>query len=109
MAIIKTQNEILTLINTFEVEPDKCDELLELLVAATKQAMQGVDGFISASFHRARDRRHIANYAQWESIEKYEAMQQNPEAKEHMQKAAALCTRFTPITYDAVVTEEKSS
>ena len=64
MANIKPNTGILTLINTFDVDPDKCDALLTNLIDATKNAMHDVDGFLSASFHKSRDGKHVANYAQ---------------------------------------------
>lgn len=107
MPIIQEGNSILTLINTFEVEQDKCDALLAHLIDATKSVMCGVDGFISASFHKSPDNKHIANYAQWESMEKFEAMLENPAATEHMEKAARMCINFSPLKYEVVFTEDK--
>lgn len=41
----------------------------------------------------------MVNYAQWESVEAYRAMLQNPTAQEHMREAAALVDGFDPHLY----------
>ena len=54
-----------TLINTFDVEPHKQDELVELLERAAVEVFQYLDGFISSNIHRGLDGKHVAAYAQW--------------------------------------------
>ena len=108
MVTIAQQPPVITLINTFEVEPSKCDELLALLVEATDSVMRHIDGFISANFHRSLDDRYIANYAQWVSKQSFEAMLANPDAQVHMQAAAQLAISFSPILYHVVHVDERS-
>lgn len=98
---IASDQPVVTLINTFTVEPERQQELVQLLVDATEQVMRRMPGFVSANIHRGLDGRHVANYAQWRSREDFEAMLQNPEAKEHMGRAAALA-RFEPVLYEVV-------
>ena len=90
----------LTLINTFTVDPLRADELLGVLSRATEERMRHLPGFVSASLHMGRDKRHIANYAQWRSREDFEAMLNNPQAREHMGAAAAIAKSFKPLLYD---------
>lgn len=90
----------LTLINTFTVEPTRADELLDLLSRATDQTMRHLPGFVSANLHISRDRRRVANYAQWRSQDEFEAMLKNPEAQAHMREAAGIAASFDPILYD---------
>jgi quinol monooxygenase YgiN len=90
----------LTLINTFTVAPDKQDELIALLDTATAQVMQNLPGFVSANIHRSLDGKRVVNYAQWRSKADFEAMQKNPEAGAHMQKAAALAEKIDPVLYE---------
>jgi quinol monooxygenase YgiN len=90
----------LTLINTFTVDPARADELLAVLSRATEDRMRHMPGFISASLHMSRDKRHVANYAQWRSQEDLEAMLNNVQAREHMGAAAAIAKSFTPLLYD---------
>ena len=106
MVNISSSQSVLTLINTFEVEADKCDDLLALLIEATEQVMRHIDGFVSANFHRSLDGKHIANYAQWTSKEAFDAMLENEEAQVHMRAAAQLATSFSPILYNVVRSEE---
>ena len=96
MAIIEKGNNVLTLINVFSVEPGKQQQLVELLIDATNQTMRHLPGFISASIHRSLDGKKVVNYAQWESMDAFEAMRKNQRAAPHMQAAAALAS-FDPI------------
>lgn len=89
-----------TLINTFTVEPDDAEQLLEELTRATREQFRNQPGFISASLHLGDDRRHVANYAQWRSRADYEAATQNQDVKEHMARAANGATSFDPIFYE---------
>ena len=89
-----------TLINTFAVEPDQAEQLLEELTRATREQFRDRPGFISASLHLDVDRRHVANYAQWRSRADYEAATQNADVKDHMARAARVATSFDPIFYE---------
>ena len=108
MVTISQPSSVLTLINTFEVDPSRCDELLALLVEATDTTMRHIDGFISASFHRSLDNRHVANYAQWTSKQAFDAMLNDPNAQVHMKAAAKLSISFSPILYHVVHVDERS-
>jgi quinol monooxygenase YgiN len=90
----------LALINTFVVEPENAERLLQLLIQATAETMQGLPGFVSANLHVSLDRKHVANYAQWRSKQDFEAMLQNPAAQGHMREAAKLAKSFEPVTYE---------
>jgi len=96
MSTIEKDRNILTLINVFTVAPEKQQELVALLIDATQQTMKRLPGFISANIHRSLDGKKVVNYAQWESMADFEAMRKNPEARPHMQAAAALA-QFDPI------------
>ena len=96
MSIIEKGNDILTLVNVFTVRPEKQQELVTVLVEATQQTMKHMPGFISANIHRSLDGNKVVNYAQWESMDAFEAMRKNPKAIPHMKAAAALA-QFEPI------------
>jgi heme-degrading monooxygenase HmoA len=100
---IATDQPVVTLINTFTVQPERQDELVRLLVEATELVMRHLPGFVSANIHRGLDGTHVANYAQWRSREDFETMLENAEAREHMGRAAALA-RFEPLLYEVVDT-----
>ena len=96
MSIIEKSNDILTLVNVFTVRPEKQRELVAVLIEATQQTMKHMPGFISANIHRSLDGNKVVNYAQWKSMDAFEAMRKNPKAIPHMQAAAALA-QFEPI------------
>lgn len=96
MSTIQKGSNILTLINVFIVKPEKQSELVKLLIDATETTMKNVPGFISANIHRSFDGKKVVNYAQWESMDSFEAMRKNPAATQHMKAAAALAD-FEPI------------
>lgn len=90
----------LVLINTFTVEPSQAEKLLQILSKATEDGMSKMPGFVSASLHMSRDKKHVANYAQWRSQEDVDAMMSNPAARTHMKEAAAVAASFEPVYYD---------
>ena len=90
----------LTFINTFTVEPDNAERLLQALRDATEEIFRHQAGFISANLHISRDQRRVLNYAQWRSKEDYVAMSKEPEVQVHMKRAAALAISFDPVDYD---------
>jgi quinol monooxygenase YgiN len=100
MTTLDSKDHYATLINTFSVEPERADQLLEVLSRATEETMRHLPGFVSANLHVSLDRKHVANYAQWKSRADFEAMLKNPLAKGHMTEAAAIATSFTPILYE---------
>lgn len=106
MPAIKQSRKTLVLINTFNVEPHRADELLSFLEKATDEVMRHVPGFISASFHKSFDGRSVANYAQWESKEAFEAMLRDDNARDHMSKAGDIANSFEPNQYYVVSVHE---
>src|SRR2546421_10017758 len=92
MTTITTGQPVVTLINSFTVDPERQDELIRLLVEATEQVMRHRPGFVSANIHRGLDGTRVANYAQWRSREDFEAMLANPEAAAHLREAATIAT-----------------
>ena len=97
---ICTEDNVVTLVNVFTVEPEHQQELVDVLAEATAVMLQ-IDGFISANLHRSRDGRRVVNYAQWRSADHFEAMLADPRAIPHMQRAAELGS-FDPIVSDVV-------
>ncbi len=101
MTTVSKDNKLITLINVFTVEPAKQKQLVDLLIHATETTMRHLPGFISANIHRSLDGTKVANYAQWRSVEDFEAMQTNAAAKPHMEQAAALA-EFAASFYEVV-------
>jgi heme-degrading monooxygenase HmoA len=96
---ISADARAITLINVFTVAPEKQESLVELLARATREVMQRMPGFLSASIHRSIDGTRVTNYAQWRSQADFEAMLQHEEARAHMTDAAALAIEFEPVLY----------
>ena len=90
-----------TLINIFTVTSEKQDELIALLIDVSEHNVRHHKGFISASLHRGIDGKRVTMYAQWASVEDYEAMRQNPGPAPALQQAMAIAT-FDPGMYEVV-------
>ena len=95
---ISTDNDVMTLINVFTVTPEHQQELVDVLVEATA-VMRQLPGFISANLHPSRDGRRVVNYAQWRSVDDFQAMLGDPRALPHMKHAAELGS-YDPIVCD---------
>ena len=79
---IDENQSVVTLINVFDVEPLKQDELVELLEKDAVEVMQYLEGFISSSVHRGLDGKHVANYVQWARRTDFEATLGHPKVQE---------------------------
>src|SRR5256714_12334758 len=76
MIHISTNSSVVTLINVFTVDPTNHQRLVELLARATEVSVRHAPGFVSASLHRSIDGTKVTMYAQWRSVEDYQAMRQ---------------------------------
>ena len=103
MITIKKGKGVVTLINVFTVEPSKQPELISLLTRATDLSVRHVAGFISASLHRSLDGTKVTMYAQWRSMEDYQAMRQNTAAAPYLQQALSIA-KFDPGIYEVAET-----
>ncbi len=89
--------------HVFTVTPEKQEELIALLTEVTERHVRHRKGFISASLHRGIDGRKVTMYAQWASIEDYEAMRQDSGSAPALEKALAFAT-FDPGMYEVAET-----
>lgn len=92
-----------TLINVFTVDPLNQQRLIELLIRATEVSVRHAPGFVSATLHRSIDGTKVTMYAQWRSVEDYQAMRQDPAPLPFLQEALAIA-RFEPGVYEVVQT-----
>ena len=95
--------KLVTLINVFTVEPANQRQLVELLGRATETSVRHAPGFISASLHRSLDGTKVTMYAQWRSVEDYQAMRENSAPSAYLQQALAIA-EFDPGIYEVVET-----
>jgi quinol monooxygenase YgiN len=103
MTTISPGRKLLTLINVFTVEPENQQQLVELLARATETSVRHAPGFISSSLHRGLDGTKVTMYAQWRSVEDYQAMRANPAPLPYLQQALAIA-KFDPGMYEVVET-----
>jgi quinol monooxygenase YgiN len=101
--VISASHKLVTLINVFTVEPENQQKLIELLARATETSVRHAPGFISASLHRGLDGTKVTMYAQWRSVEDYQAMRQNPAPQPYLRQALDIA-RFDPGMYEVVET-----
>jgi quinol monooxygenase YgiN len=101
MTRISTENNVITLINVFTVEPSNQQRLIELLTEATEVSVREAPGFVSASLHRSTDGTKVTMYAQWRSMEHYQAMRRDPAPLPFFQEALKIA-RFEPGVYEVV-------
>ena len=98
--ILDPDGKYLTFINTFTVEPDRAEALVEALKHSTEETFRSRRGFISANLHMSRDRKRVVNYAQWQSKEAYNAAFKTPEVQAHIKELASMVVSFDPGDYD---------
>ena len=101
MTHISPKNSVVTLINVFTVDPTNQQRLVELLTCATEGSVRHAPGFVSSSLHRSLDGTKVTMYAQWRSVEDYQAMRQDPAPLPFLQEALAIAT-FEPGMYEVV-------
>jgi quinol monooxygenase YgiN len=90
-----------TLINVFTVEPERQQQLIDLLTRATEESVRTAPGFISARLHRSLDGTKVTMYAQWRSNEDYQAMRKDPAPLPYLAQALAIA-KFEPGMYAVV-------
>ena len=100
-----SHREAVVLINVFTVEPTNQQRLVGLLARATAGSVNRAPGFISATLHRSLDGTKVAMYAQWRSVEDYQAMRKNAAALPYMEQALTLA-KFESGMYEVVETFE---
>ncbi|MCD9033597.1 antibiotic biosynthesis monooxygenase [Luteimonas sp. Y-2-2-4F] len=93
-----------TLVNLYEVDPDRQAELVGLLSDLTRRSIRHRPGFVSVSVHSSLDGTRVVNYAQWASPAHFEAFMRQPATQEQLRSLAAVARRVSPALYrvDAV-------
>ena len=87
----------MTLINVFTVDPGRQAELIEALGRATDGLFTTAAGFTSANLHASLDGGRVVNYAQWASMEHFQAALERPDIHEHILECAAIATSYDPV------------
>lgn len=103
MTTISKDAKLVTFINVFTVEPANQQRLVDLLARATETSVRHARGFVSSALHRSLDGTKVTMYAQWRTIEHYEAMRKDPAPLPYLQEALRIA-KFEPGTYEVVET-----
>ena len=90
-----------TLINVFTVDPERQQQLIDLLTRATEESVRNAPGFISARLHRSLDGTKVTMYAQWRSNEDYQTMRKDPAPLPYFIQALEIA-KFEPGMYEVV-------
>lgn len=89
-----------TIINTYTIDPEHAEALVDQLVRLKVETISSVPGFVSANFHVSLDRTEVVNYAQWKSREAITAAEADPKVAACIREAAQLLKSFSPVLYD---------
>ena len=101
MTTISKEAKLVTFINVFTVEPANQQRLMDLLTRVTDASVRHAPGFVSSALHRSLDGTKVTMYAQWRTIEDYEAMRKDPAPLPYLQRALTIAN-FQPGVYEAV-------
>jgi quinol monooxygenase YgiN len=101
--IISKDTNLLTFINIFTTEPVHQQTVVDLLKEVTEKRVAYQPGFVSSSLHKSQDGKRVIMYAQWRSLEDYQAMRGNTESKDSLERLKALAS-FEMGTFDVVET-----
>ena len=96
-------DNMITFINVFTVDPENQQRLVDLLRQATETSVRHARGFILATLHRSIDGTKVTMYAQWRSLEDYQAMR-NDTARPPFLRDALTFASFEPGAYEVVET-----
>ena len=102
MPKINKDQDIQTVITTFEVTPGTCHDLLDALTEAYAEFISKQPGFISAGLHVNDAQTRIANYSQWRRREDFQALLRSNEMRVRNRKFNELCRSFGPVMYEVV-------
>jgi quinol monooxygenase YgiN len=101
MIEISPEHEVITLINVFSAEPDRQQELVELLTRGIQDVISKQPGYVSASIHRGVDGGVVAMYVQWRSAQDFLQVGGDPEVRRFRAQISDLAT-FDPDLFDVV-------
>ena len=77
MPTIAKNNDIITVIIIFAVEPERQQELVDNIVEFVEKGVKHQPGFVSSSIHKSIDGLRVMNYAQWKTHQDYQAFINN--------------------------------
>lgn len=105
MPTVAKNNEVITVIVIFTVEPERQQELIDTIISFSDTVKQQ-PGFVSASLHKSLDGVKVANYAQWKSQSDYKAFVNNNDVQALGAKLSEF-PRPDSHVYEVVISESK--
>jgi quinol monooxygenase YgiN len=99
--VIRVGDEPVTLINVFDVDASKQQDLVSLLNEGAENVMRHRPGFVSVNVLASNDGTRVVNYAQWGSLDAVKATMADPEVQGYAKRAAELA-QATPHVYSVV-------
>lgn len=97
--LISKENNVVTLINLFDVEPDQQQELIKTWLEVS-EGVENEPGFIGAALHKSRDGRRVLNYAQWDTSSEWENFVKKFERE--FDRFNPIASRIDPHLYEVV-------
>ena len=88
MPAIGKNNDVITVIVIFAVEPEKQQELVDTIIEFLETTVKQQPGFVSSSIHKSIDGVRVMNYAQWKTPEDYQAFINNAKVQAKGDKLA---------------------
>jgi hypothetical protein len=88
--------DVLTLIDVFTCPEERQNELVAALDKATAEVLRHQRGFIAASIHASLDRTRVVNYAQWATVEDFDAMRDVPAVEDQRAQIMAIAESADP-------------
>ena len=89
-ATIRTDGQMITLVNVFTVEPARLPRLLDVLRDGTETFFSQMPGFVSSSVLTAKDGRQAINYSQWKSTDDIAAFRKDQRFAPYIQQLLAI-------------------
>ena len=102
--IISKDENLVTVINKFSVEPENHQNLIKLLDDLRK-IVEKQPGFISANVHKSLEGNRVVSYAQWKTKENYQAVYTNSAAKPILDEIKKI-SKFSWNLYEVVYTSD---
>ena len=91
-----------TTMNTYNVTPERVEEVLEYLIRSANSVVRHQPGFVSFNFHISADRTQIVNYGQWRNMEVLAGMRQNPAITTLMKETTEIAGPSAPTPFSLV-------
>jgi quinol monooxygenase YgiN len=90
--VIRPDDGLVAMVNVFDVEPDKQQELALVMSEGAEKFIRHRPGCVSVNILVSRDGKRLLYVAQWRSTADIKATLSDPEVQVYRDRAAALAT-----------------